>query len=188
MKLTNETKYSTEDLRALFNAVNKHEGAEPRTLRVFTAKVPSWNAPTAFCMVLRGVAWSGSRHIDMGIPKHLLDVKAGIDGPNGIVKVPLLGLDNPQTKMVGQVYMHELAHIRGIHKHKEMQNWTSLDAEYLNGMTVGLKKSKIKKVRNLKQERYIKALTKVKAYKTKIKRDTTLMEKWLKKVRYYEKQ
>jgi len=185
VKFTNETQYSTQDLKKVFDAVSRHEGIKPPSLRVFTAKVPKWCAPTCFSTVVRGAAWRLSKHIDIGIPKHLLDVKAGVQGASSIVTVPLKELDSDQVRTVARVYSHELAHIRGVAKHKDMIPWTSYDVDYLGDARVRLKQPK--KSRDIKQERYIKALDKVKAYRTKLKRDTTLLNKWLRKVKHYEK-
>ena len=138
MKFSNETKYSTIELRALFKEVNKHEGIEPRSLRAFTAKVPKWCAPTHFGTVVRGTAWCSLKHIQIGIPKHLLKGERKSMDSFDLLTIPLTQLDTEQVKTVARVYAHELAHIRGVMKHRDMLSWTSLDVDYLGDRTVGL--------------------------------------------------
>jgi len=190
MKLTNKTSWNTDDLKALFNKVLQHKAAKTaiKYLEVQTSKVPKWCAPTNFNSVVNGVAYSWGGRITMRLPKHLMVAIARSDGhPYGMKEQPLEILEGEQIETIAQVFAHEVDHILGVWKHKNMIAWDKIDVGYTKGMTIRKIQPKPKKQRDLIIERYAKAITQTTAYAAKIKRYKNLLKKWDNRRKRYEK-
>jgi len=104
-----------------------------------------------------------------------------VAGSNGI---EYSGEFNPVE--FSHVLQHELDHNRGL-RHSEMVACRTIDCNWAKAFEVKRKQDKPKPVRDLKKERHEHALKKVKEFETKKRRTETLLKKWKRKVRYYEK-
>ena len=171
MKIINKSRWNTSDLKKLSRAVLKHYGYDaPRLFKIVTGKSTNWRKADSQCC--SGRASLGGSRVRMMVPKSTT-----------IEKVPVVF----PVKDYARVLIHEVGHNAGL-VHKEMVECRSIEVpEEILEMTVRPKEKKVKPKRDLKQERYQKTLKKVGEYETKLKRTKTLLKKWKRKRKYYEK-
>lgn len=190
MKIVNKTNWNTKDLRKLCSRVLKKCGASPNTrIYIKTSR-----------RLYSGRAGVGVNWIHMFVPTTTqirvntiyseTKKTIGTDGKEYPAIERFDKIQEPRTfdvKIFAQVLEHEIGHNLGLRSHRDMVSHASLNVDYVKDLVIRPKEGK-KKVRDLKAERYKKALAKVKELKTKLKRNQTLLKKWQKKVKYYERQ
>lgn len=160
MQVINETHWDTQNLRKLFIAACKAEGHGK--IHTIVKMIYSKSG------YIHGKAILGGRYIWMYIPKNL-------------------DLNNKYTReSFAQIFVHELDHNKGL-CHNEMRGHSGINVDWCNDISFKKKEPKPKKQRNIVQERYEHASKMLKKHKTKLKRQETIVKKWSKKVKYYEK-
>jgi len=176
MKITNKTKYRTDDLKKFIYWVARKEGHESSyTKRLRVEAVPSRRWHT-------GCAYLGSHYIKIRLP-----------GPDILTKPKL-----------ASVIAHEMMHnhqkhsnfqrvtterrMRGSSRYgyyNNEQHWA--EANELELRLVEPKAKKVKGPHDRALEGQAKAAKKVQEYERKIKRQQNLLKKWRKKLKYYDK-
>lgn len=177
MKLTieNKTNYKTKDLRKLFLECMKREGVQNCYVKVKYSRKSYIN----------GYAWYNSYNVVMFFRKTKIFHIAGSNGTE-YKRREITELTPEEIVRTSQVFIHELGHNRGL-RHDEMVSSFNMDCSWTNEFQIRTNEKKPKPKRNLKQERYEHSQKKVKQLTTKLKRNQTLLKKWKKKVRYYER-
>jgi len=174
LKITNNTHFQTKDLKKVMKECMKHEGINKCGCAVNYSKSGR----------IHGYAYLNSTTVIMFIPKTKLVAIAGSDGTT-VQRRENFTFTQGAVERFAQIFTHELHHNLGLH-HKEMKPSWKINCEWAKGYPIFIKEDKPKPKRNLKKERYEKALTKVKQYQTRLKKTNTILKKWQKKVRYYE--
>jgi len=162
MKINNETKFSTRDLRKVFLAGLKDRGANYKSYRIRV-----YNSRKG----IRGYAWVNSYDMAMGIPS----------------KEDLTNSESMER--FAQVFIHEVDHTLGL-KHREMKHIRQIDVSWSEGMTIQKESPKPKKTISMQEridQREQKAKDKTAMYEKKVKHYQNLLKKWKKKVKYYER-
>ena len=163
IRIRNNTHWATRDLRRFVAKVAKREGM--KTVRVtFVYNRQVYDRCS-------GYAWY---HTD-----------------RSVIRIPSERVDK---RSLALVLAHEFGHNQGL-KHKDMRgdsryqwvgNWRE---RYAWAEELALEKSQPKrKPRKTANDKLAHALKMVAAWKTKAKRTETMLKKWERKVRYYEKQ
>jgi len=98
---------------------------------------------------------------------------------------------NERKDLIVKTVIHEYAHCRGL-KHKDIRGGgcvvNDIDTSWFpKELTLNMKMASVKVPRDLRKERYEKALKKLKEVEKRSIRYAKLVKKWQKKVRYYEK-
>lgn len=178
MKVVNNSNWNTDDLKKLINAVLKFSGQDAP--RILTIKTGKHNHGT------NGRASIGGSWVDMWVPKTMISKKGvGLDGKfhtlcDEEIRFPV--------EEFSKVFIHEVGHNEGL-RHKDMLPWEHIKIPTsIREMVIRSKpKPKPKIKRNLREVRYEHALKMLKKNQTKLKRTKTQINKWAKKVKYYEK-
>ena len=147
MKIINRTKWNTKDLKSLSNLVIKKVGSETRLIYI----LPSRN--------FHGKGRLFGNIVWIYVPTRMNVL--GSDGRNT--------QNEFDVKIFSQILEHEAEHNLGLN-HKEMGNCYQKNVDYTLGFIVRPKEIKEKPKRNLKEERYKKALMKRKEIESKLKR------------------
>ena len=160
MKLINNSKWDTNDLRRLIYAnIIKAGMSIRRKIEVSTTHSNSIHELRNYS----GRAGLNTNWINLTVPK-----------PDKTFN-PII---------FSQVLQHELAHNRGL-RHKEMLDWWTINQDWAKDFIVNPKIEKpIKPKTQIKEENAIKMF---KIYQTKLKRTKTILKKWERKVKYYQK-
>lgn len=179
MKIENSTKWETADLRKLFRRC---------VSEVDKIEKPSWrfkNRCERFTLKFenRSTNWRKNRIGGRAIVNGfwiLITIGTDIDFK-----------DIEKKKRLAQLIIHEYYHTLG-YKSQDRKNykhdWTEkFEIGFVADYEIRKAQPKPKKTRNLQSERYQKALTYVRSYETKLKRTKTLLKKWKRKQRYYER-
>lgn len=185
MRLTNKTKWDSEDLRKLVLETIKRAGYETnKRITVETGK--GWGGGLRYS----GRAGIHSNFVKMSVPKITYkdmarDEKGGfIVGSNGhYVKV-----EKPihfDTVQFAKVLIHELGHNAGL-QHEDMINYNKLNCEWAKELTVNPQQPKPKLKIDLAKVRYEKVLKKIKEKESKLKRLQTSLKKLYKQRKYYQ--
>jgi len=172
LALKNNTRYRTQDLRKLFLECMRREGMQRARVTVNYSKRGR----------VHGRAWFNTILSEMFLPKSFTKWVEG----KGYVREQIKEFTPEQVEDIAQVFRHELGHNLGL-KHEDMVCCWHIDCSWARGFVVRLKEQKPAKRRDLVQERYLKAVRKVKEFECKVKRSKTLLDKWSRKVSYYEK-
>lgn len=91
------------------------------------------------------------------------------------------------TETIAQLLMHELAHIRGEHDHKDLANCWDFDCGWAKDFQIRPKQEKPKEKIDIKKVRYEQVLSKIKDKEARIKRLKNAIKKLYLKRKYYEK-
>lgn len=161
MEIYNETNYSTRYLRKLFIACEKYEGSDHKT-RIVQIK-------RAKCRV-SGYAWYNSNELVLRLPKR----DSRDDG------------GEVMAHKVAQIYIHELGHNHNL-RHKEMSKWWEWPISFWPQEPLPFKQMKEEKPKKSVTEiREAKAIKKLEEWEKKMKKAKTFVQKYKKKVKYYE--
>ena len=172
MKLTNETKWDTRNLRTLCLKVLKKMGGSRYTrIKIITSKGGKYG----------GLASLGATWIKMRVPAIQHTTLA--QGNDGKLQTQTVPSEFNVIKFT-QILEHEIGHNQGL-RHKEMSDWWNFNVDYVKDLKVSPIKEKPKQEVNLIEIRQQKAINKVKELQTKLKRTQTLLKKWQRKVKYY---
>jgi hypothetical protein len=185
MRIKNTSEYDNKDLKNFIYEVGKQIGLKEilgqlevevknRKKSAYDGKVSDWPS---------GAAYIGK----------CFDIKTGKHGYFMTLRLP----PNVNKRRLAFVVSHELLHCAGF-RHRQidrmrLNDWKEAEGErfaYADNLPLNPKKYNLnppKPKRDLKKERYEKALKMVKYYQIKLKRTTTLLKKWQRKVKYYEK-
>jgi hypothetical protein len=192
MKLKNTTIYSDETLKKLIYMCAKKLRGGRKLTKDLSVVIKS---------NLQGFSVSGNAymskvyHPDIHFPDnghrdygYLIHLKI----PNKLQRYLVSGEQsnpNDTKRDIASVIMHELMHCQGHNHWKINKLEKKYDYSFVDTFDFipKLMNTKIVAKRDLKKERYEKAIKMVKVYQTKLKRDTTLLKKWQRKVKYYEK-
>lgn len=176
MKITNKTKYRTDDLRKFIYWVAKQEMYDASyTKRLVVEAVPARRWHT-------GCAPLGGRHITIRIPK-----------PDIMDKTKLASLiahemlHNNQKRSDFKPYTTE-RQMRGSSRygyHNNEMHWSG--AKELELRVIEPKVKQVKGPHDRALAGQAKAAKKVADYEKKIKREQKLLKKWQKKLKYYDK-
>jgi hypothetical protein len=181
MKIKNKTEWSTRDLQKLMNECVRREGMDNhRTVIIEYSKR---------FRTTHGVASVYGRWIKMYVLRPILEYNEGSE-----IKKKFWEFD---SVLFAEIFTHELGHNRGLH-HDEMISLSSMDMSWAKEFKVNLKNglkfengqivsAVPKEPRDLKKERYQNVLMHIKEKETELKRTQTLLKKWKRKQRYYEK-
>jgi hypothetical protein len=176
MKIVNETKWATGDLKALTLAVLKHSGqSAPRMLIVRTSKG-----------YVHGRAPLNSRHnVKMFIPRTMKTTKVmGSDGRS--FQTAEVQREFP-VESYAQVLIHEVGHNDGLN-HKEMASIGKIPIpEAILAMKVEPKASKPKPRVDYVAKRRLHALVMLRWYEGRLKRTEQAVKRWARKVKYYQR-
>lgn len=189
-KVINKTQWETSGLKKLTHKVIKKMGAEgvTRIVTFVTGKSREQyykKDKYKLKFPVHGVASYTLGWIKMKIPDKIKTYMVGESGHvHNQLDVDVLTPD--YCKTIAQVLEHEVGHNLGLH-HSDMGHWKNINTDYLGDMVIQKKQIKEKPKRNLKDERYKKAKSKITEYTSKIKRYNNLLKKWGKKVKYYER-
>jgi hypothetical protein len=160
MRIENKTDWDTRDLKTLINRTMKEVGVEHDRIRRIVINSQKRNRET----FISGLATIGGSWIEMKLPRNPpIDVKRFV-----------------------QVLTHEIHHNLGL-QHDDMVSSLGIDTSWVNGFQVNQKIFKPKIEIPLTQQRYNHAIQKLKQKEQLLRRTQTLVNKWKKKVRYYEK-
>lgn len=183
MKIKNNSKWNTQDLKALLVECFSRAGMEHR----FKAKSFSGRQVLQDHVVeighghYSGCAQLNSKWMKIRVPtiKYVKGYAYGAD-KNGNNK-EILNDTKFDSKSFAHTAMHELAHCRGI-DHKDMTD--DFDTSWANGFQV--RPQETKKLPDRVAQRRNIAIENVKRYQNKLKRTANLLKKWQKKANYYE--
>ena len=176
MKIINKTKWKNKDLRKLCRAVIKNTGSHKNHIIYILTTKKRWRDYS-------GRASINGSWIQMFVPKTI--DKNFVKGNDGQYRQKLTNTIF-DVKRFAQILEHEIHHNLGLSNHKDMLSSGDLNVDYVKDFRVNIQEEEPKPKRDLKKERYEKALKKVKEYESKLKRYNNLLKKWKKKVRYYE--
>lgn len=190
LSLNNKTKWNTKQLRKLCIAVIRHSGSHKHhQITIKTSKNQG----------LSGLASMYGSWILMRVPKtSFITAVARYSttettiGSDGKTYPEVLGFDKivKETKFpvidFAQVLEHEIGHNLGL-RHNDMSKVYDLDTSYLKDFVIEKQLPKEKKVIDHVMLRREKAVKKVKELQSRLKRTETLLKKWSKRLRYYEK-
>lgn len=188
VKITrNTTPYDTAYLRRLFTECERREGTMPRIgdrqVRVKVRSAATWRVyGDKIALPVAGWAWYNSRSLAMRLPVLAQFCRARIAAEG---KTPYVS-----ARECAQVYIHEVGHNQGL-RHKDMMDHERIDVSWWPDEALPLKPAAVKPPRDLPAERARKleyAQERVKATETRIKRLTTCLRKWRRKVAYYQRQ
>jgi len=170
LKLLNETRYSTRDLRRLFLAGMKAIGAtQPKTVRVTYARIGSG---------IGGRAVYGQQ----------LEHGGTIEGRQVWLYLDRGGSHKPVD--LGVTIYHELLHSLGW-RHRQMAPDSSFPLDWVDGLplrfTEPAKRTRAEIAAGLVAKRDARARARVAQLEAEIVRKQKLLRKWRDKVRYYDK-
>jgi len=208
MKLKNTSLYNNNDLKKFVYACSKEFRGGRKLCKDLTVVVkgryiPRWKKtrynfetkqeeiiePKRYPnLSVRGSAYYGKVYHEHG-HGYFMNLSIPCDNPNGVDKRDL-----------ALTIIHELAHCKK-ETHNQMRKrkrvyyrqWVGDDKkasepfQFADGLLLRMKETPAKKTRNIRLERYQKALNKVREYEAKKKRTANLLKKWQNKVKYYEK-
>ena len=180
LKMHNKTEWSGRELRKLFLAALKAEGAG-NAKRCYNIHVEYRTSP-CYTLGVTGMARLDGSTIWMYLPtparlaSHLYPSSAE----------PCYETKDKFVKQVAKVFVHELGHNLGL-KHKEMVRVSSIDVSWSAGMVLTHKRPAPKVKKDLQVVRSENAKRHLAEHEKKLKREQGLVRKWRKKVRYYEK-
>lgn len=164
VKVINRTKYHTKDLHDLFVAGLWEYGPQA-TQRDYQITVTYARK----CRVT-GYAYYPSK-IDPRRP--------------GLIIMRLPKPEYLKMKELAQVLIHEIGHTCGAH-HRQMQHWWKITTEFEIGRVIRVKEVTTKKEKPI-GDKLTHIDTHITKLRIKIKRLTTLLKKWERKHKYYEK-
>lgn len=179
LRLENETKWSSRDLRRFILAGMRHKGCGDRTVTVVYGKgsaLRGWGEyPTYWGVGGKRVSHEG-RRIQLTLP-----------GPSFTSQMAELGLEPINYLTLAQVLEHEIDHTLGL-EHKDMIDWWELQPTWHEGLSIEWHEPAKKAARQSapeKREAHARAM--LKKAETRLKRSKTIRDKWAKKVAYYER-
>lgn len=94
--------------------------------------------------------------------------------------------ENFNVRDFAQILQHEIGHNMKL-RHEDMASCWHFNTDYCKDLTVNKRAIKEKPKVDLQKIRHEQARKKVQELASKLKRTETLLKKWQKKVRYYEK-
>ncbi len=161
LKIVNETDYQTADLRRFLAVGFREEGVDFKE---------SWGRYVVEFYRPRGCVAGQALY-------HSTWMRLALYNSDG-------ELAPAQVVRLAQVFVHELAHNRGL-RHKEMTYSSEIDVPWAAGLRVRRKVVKPKPVRDVQAERQTHAEKMLAEHDAKLKREQKLVKKWRQKVRYY---
>lgn len=176
MRIINQTKYSTKDLRALFSACLKEDNRLEQDYiasKYLTIKVYKSNT-------IRGKAYIGRYFFD------------DINHPNIWVGLPqykneLIEFQTFSVHNIAFVFLHELQHYRGFRHGKINDKNLMKIAEKFKHFPIQVEQPILKQKEDIRLKRYCHVLNMVKDKETKLKRLQGQLKKWKQKQKYYER-
>jgi hypothetical protein len=177
IKFTNRTNWNTRDLRRLVEVGLREEvGVYLEYWVEIYSMTPN-----------RRYTGHGAIHalwMDIGAP---LDYVTTGDG----TEAPLDVMPSKDVIRMARTLAHEVQHNKG-ERHKEMVFSRELPVPWVEkliaeGFQIRRKAKKAKPARDLQAERFEHARAKLAEHERKMKRARTLVQKWKRKVRYYER-
>lgn len=178
MKVKNETDYLTKDLKKIFTrlawAVHRKENSYYSNPAYLEVRIIYQNRNHG--VWVGGWAWlrSNSIQIEMPRPEYLKE--------NDLMAVP---------KELGKTFVHELGHCIGLKKHhnrKTIEPYFEKEIEEATkDVVLRFKEVKEKPKQDIQILRWERAKANLERALTRFARAKTLLKKWTKKVKYYEK-
>jgi hypothetical protein len=133
MRFYNETQWNTAQLNALCRVVIERMGAQG-VVRSIRCVYRCRDSPKKIDHArYGGTAHYGIMHITMKLPR--CSHKCETVGEDGRAE----WFDNRtifSPTIFAQVLEHELSHLMGVREHKDMQDWWTLDTNYVHGYVV----------------------------------------------------
>lgn len=168
MRITNETEWSTLDLRRLIVAACRADGVDARRMTVVIS--------TARGSGCSGLAWLNSHRMVLRLPA---------PAPGQLL------LDSATRSNLARVAMHELAHCRGI-THAEMDPelrrcGDGVQVAWADGIKIAARERPKSAPRNVVAERAEHAAKMLARAERRLKLARTIEKRWRAKVRYYER-
>ncbi len=208
MKIENSTRWTTGSLRKIFGACMKElRRREGKTLKPFDRwRIAVVDHRTFW---VGGYAYYNSTALTLKVPvpdgqrfrRTISPIKRW---PPKKSEVKILPPDLKFSQEVADVFFHELGHCLGVRHVTARQERVSDGRPFCVGVTIELSFRKwiqeaitedfilVEKIttaptRDFQIERQLRAVANLKKAETRHKRATTLLKKWRKKVRYYDK-
>ena len=173
MKIDNETKYDTKYLRRLFKECEKH---------IFQTYLVHGESKHRYISVKTHRArWIGG----FGF-YHSVSLRIKLPSPVSTHLGHIKRTNEVSARRVAQVYLHEVAHNLG-KRHKQMTSAYKIDVSWWPDELVPVKQVVVKPKPNIIEVRAAKAQKKLDEWLRKTKRAKTLVKKYQRKVKYYEK-
>ncbi len=171
MQINNTTKWSSSCLRSIFKRCMRE---------VYAIERPTVKKGR---MIIDVKNSHGSKH---------MNGRATVNGHWIMIKIGTLSdmttFEGKQT--LARIFIHEFYHILGYsywdknnYKHDTSANW---NVDWVKEYTLEEKPMSVIKVIDIQSVRYEKAKTNADRAQTRFKRAKTLLQKWLRKVKYYE--
>lgn len=168
MKLTNQTQWSTADLKRFLVAGLRAKGADVERMRI-TIYTSKRGGPLG----VGGYAWYDSHRLKLGAPK----VEFATEGR----------MTAEQLLRMAQVLEHEIDHTFGL-RHGEMLPSTQLRPTWQEGLEIRVQAPKPTKPKpSLKERRAELARKQLAVWEAKVRRAENRAKYWRRKVRYYER-
>ena len=182
MRIINQTKFSTDDLRVLFSACLRedtrleqdHIASKNLTIKVYKSK-----------KTIRGKAYVGQyKFVD---PKHP-NIWVGLPLPSHTTDCRLpLKFDAFSVHNIAFVFLHELQHYRGF-QHGKINDKNLMNvAEKFKHFPIKVEQPILKQKEDIRLKRYCHVLNVVKDKEAKLKRLQGQLKKWKQKQKYYER-
>jgi hypothetical protein len=172
MKIRNETKWSTDDLRAIISAALAHRGVPSTGLVVEV--VPSRHRISGVARIGKmHKRWSGAKEMFYG----------------NWMKLRLPHNSDEKLKVVAAVIEHEVAHLQGL-THGTMSDalrWCTQEVSWLGELQLREEEKPCVNKAAVRADRLAHAERMLAKAETREKRATTLRKKWERRVRALER-
>lgn len=187
MKIINNTKWDTKDLRKLMMLILKKEGWADKGKELdvtINGRSRVWVGGRAYLGMVRTASSFGDFRYDvtMKIPT----VKCYTE-----LKKDNLDADIDLVKSYTRVFIHECGHAFDEIRHEEMVESRTIDVGYTEGMSIGIEPVKMKAVPTKEMvisKKKAKCESMLLQHQRKLDREKKLVKKWNRKVNYYDKQ
>lgn len=175
LRLENNTKWSTRDLRKFFLRGMKDRGMDHLHVTVDYARSNDG---------VHGSAYLNSVFLRMKLP-----------GPKWVRVATKHNKPLIDMKKFAQVFMHEMDHCLGL-RHKDMADWWKFEPTWQEGLEIKWTGDTVVEKKTSEQKQAARtatvetraqhALAMLKKADTRLKQATTIQKKWAKKVKYYQ--